>query len=107
MIKPVVATKTVTTAGTQIQVSTNASIAVTSLYFEALGTNTGYIYVGDADVSSTNYVARLSAAEGFSVSIDNAGRSTTGAELQLSAWWVDSSVNGEKCQVTYLQRSAG
>lgn len=108
MLKPIVATKTVTTAGTQIQSTTNTALAVTSVYYEALASNTGNIYIGDADVSSTLYIAKLAAGEGFTIAIDNnGGRATTGSEIQLSSIWIDSSVNGEKVQMTYIQRSAG
>ena len=58
-ITPVLLVKTVTTAGTQIQVTTDTDIKPIAVYFEALASNTGQIYIGDADVSSTNYMARL------------------------------------------------
>lgn len=61
------------------------------------------IYVGDSTVSSTKYIAALSAGAGFGISTDARGR--LGGELQLSSLWYDSSVNGEKVQVTYLQRT--
>lgn len=103
-IKAINASKTVTTAGTRVQVSTSATY-VTSIYFEALGTNTGYIYVGDSSVSSTVHIARLSAGQSFTIAVDVTTGHGVGSELNLSDYWVDSSVNGEKVQVTYLQRT--
>ena len=105
-VKPVQVTKTVTTAGTQIQVTTS-QIYASSIYFEALGSNTGYIYVGGSDVSSTAYITRLSAGQGFAIAADSSGNARLGGvDIALSELWVDSSVNGEKCQVSYLQRTA-
>ncbi len=103
-IKAINSAKTVTTAGTRVQVSSSANY-VTSIYFEALGTNTGYIYVGDSLVSSTVHIARLSAGQGFTIAVDVTTGVGVGAELNLSDYWIDSSVSGEKCQVTYLQRT--
>jgi hypothetical protein len=92
-------TITVTTAGTQIQV-TSTPIYVESVYIEALGTNTGFIYVGDENVSSTAYAARLAAGEGFSLNVQ---KGKADDRINLDNIWIDSSVNGEKAQVTYLK----
>jgi hypothetical protein len=108
-ITPVHSTLTVTTAGTEVQVTTDTDIRPTSVYFEALGSNTGYIYVGLSTVSSTVYIARLSAGEGFTLQSDGAGGNfrAGGQGLQLSSLWVDSSVNGEKVQMTYMYSIGG
>lgn len=101
-ITPVNAALTVTTAGTRVQVTATTTIKPSSVYFEALGSNTGFIYIGLATVSSTVYIARLSAGQGFSLNSD-AGSGHLGASgIQLSALYADSSVNGEKVQVTYM-----
>lgn len=101
-VKPIIATKTVTNAGTATQVSTS-NLYVTSVYFEALGTNTGYIYVGLSDVTSTLYMTRLAAGEGFTIDTDSFGH-TDKTELNLTNLYVNSSVNNEKVQVSYMQR---
>ena len=76
---------TVTTAGTQVQLPTQAVKAVS---IKAKSTNTGLIYVGDSGVTSSNgYI--LSAKEAVDFAIDN-----------LNRIYVDSSVNGEG--VSYL-----
>lgn len=105
-IKPIIASKTVTTAGTRVQFTATA-IYATSIYVEALGSNTGFIYVGDSTVSSTVYAARLGAGQGISFAIDGdpkASAATGGNEYNLNFLYIDSSVNGEKALVTYQQR---
>ena len=76
---------TVTTAGTAVQMT---QVRGCEFEIKALPTNTGNMYVGsdstNLDVSSTTgYV--LDAAESIIVYADD-----------LSEFWVDSSVNGEK-----------
>lgn len=99
---PVNTTKTVTTAATRVQVSTS-HILVTSVYFEALKTNTGVIYVGLSDVSGTVHMSALSAGEGMNISVDQVAKHTSQTMLDLYSFWVDSSVSGEKVQVSYLR----
>lgn len=103
-ITPVNTVKTVTTAGTRVQLTTS-TIHAPIIYFEGLKTNTGYIYVGLSDVSSTQYITCLSAGEGLTLSPDGVGnvRPVSG-EINLSSIWFDSSVSGEKVMITYIQR---
>lgn len=98
-----------TTAGTRTQVVSDTDIKPSSVYFEALASNTGYIYVGISTVSSTVYIARLSAGQGFSLSADGAGGlyKAGGQGIQLSGLYVDSSVSGEKVLVTYMYPTGG
>lgn len=98
-------TVTVTTAGTRVQTTATTSILVSSVYFEALGTNTNYIYIGLSNVSSTVYIARLDAGHGIAFTSDNSGGVRIGGvDIQLSQLWVDGSTNGNKVQMTYQQR---
>lgn len=101
-IAPVNSTVTVTTAGTRVQANSSSVLAI-SIYFEAPKTNTGVIYLGTSDVSATKYIAALSPGQGFGLSTDARGR--IGGEAQLNVYYVDSSINGDKVQVTYLQRT--
>lgn len=78
--------KTVTTAGTRVTLA--SSQAVKSVTIKALSTNTGFIYVGDTSVASTNGF-QLSAGETISMDIAN-----------LNTVNLDSSVSGES--VTYI-----
>lgn len=111
-VTPVLITKTVTTAGTRVQVTSDTDIKPSAVYFEALGSNTGQIYIGNSVVSSTVYFARLpipstSSAPSWSIgTVDGAGRAG-GTELQLSNFWIDSSVNGEGVQITYVYEIGG
>lgn len=107
-VTPVHATKTVTTAGTEIQATATTTILPSSVYFEALGTNTGYIYIGLSTVSSTVYIARLSAGQSFTLTSDALSQQRSGGTgIQLSAIYIDSSVNGEKVQMTYMYPTGG
>ena len=111
-VTPVLLVKTITTAGTQIQVTTDTDIKPVAVYFEALASNTGQIYIGDSAVSSTNYMARLpipstTSAPSWSLSTSAAGGRIGGTGIQLSNLWVDSSVNGEKVLVTYVYETGG
>lgn len=108
-ITPVQAVKTVTTAATAVRFSTGNE-KPSSIYFEALGTNTGYIYIGLSNVSATNYIARLSAGQGFTMSVDGVNGinyRAGGMGLQLSDYWADCSVNGEKVCWTYMYATGG
>lgn len=78
--------KTVTTAGTRVTLA--SSTTVKSVTIKALSTNTGFIYVGDTTVASTNGF-QLSAGETISMDIAN-----------LNTVNLDSSVSGES--VTYI-----
>lgn len=110
-ITPVLVTVTVTTAGTQVQVTTDTDIKPKSVYFEADSANTGVIYIGNSTVSSTSYFARLtipstSSSPNWSITGADGGRvGSTG--IQLSDIWVDSSVSGEKVHVTYIYETGG
>ena len=80
----------VTTAGTRVTLA--GSTACRGVTIKALSTNTGFIYVGNATVASTNGF-QLRAGESCSLDIAN-----------LITVNIDSSVNGEG--VSYLSVSA-
>jgi len=75
---------TVTTAGTAVQLQSNAGVSLT---IKALAGNTGLIYVGGSSVDSTS---------GFELS---AGDSVSLALSENNIVWIDSSVNGEGVSV--------
>jgi len=86
--------KTVTTAGTEVQLSSNL-VANCAVMVKALTTNTGLVYVGQvAGVVSSSTGMPLAA--GDVIIFDNVGN--------LNEIWVDSAVNGEG--VAYLLLSA-
>lgn len=77
--------KTVTAAGTRVQLDNVTTLSVT---IKALSTNTGIIYVGNSGVTSSNGF-QLLANESVSLAVDN-----------LNKIYLDSSVNGEG--ITYI-----
>lgn len=82
-------TKSVAAAGTAEAMA--ASTACKEIIITANDTNTQYIYIGDSNVSSAQYMKRLLAGDEFSISIDN-----------LSKVYLDSDVNGEGVTYGYL-----
>lgn len=71
----------VTTSGTHIQLPSNPCREVTLI---GLPSNTGLIYVGGNNVSSSVYGATLSAKDSITLAVNN-----------TNLIWIDSSVNGE------------
>ncbi len=108
-LTPAHATKTVTTAGTRVQINGTAGIYPTAIYFEAAKANTGNIFIGLVTVSSTVYISCLPAGQGFSITAPGAGGNfrSGGQGLDLSVYYADCSVSGEKVQVTYLYSTGG
>ena len=78
--------KTVTTAGTAVQLVTTSTRCNGPLMVKALTANTGYIYVGtvSGDVASTN---------GYELDAGEVAPFNYVGDLQ--SIWIDSSVNGE------------
>jgi len=62
------ATATVTTATTRVQLPDHACREVTII---AKRTNTGYIYVGGSDVSSTVYGVQMAALDSITLNVSN------------------------------------
>lgn len=110
-VTPVLLVKTIATAGTEIQVTTDADIKPLWVRFEARGSNTGQIYIGNSTVTSTNYMARLPIPTTGTVHAaefrGTPGGRAGGTGLQLSDFWVDASVNGDIVFVTYGFETGG
>lgn len=92
---------TVVTSGTEIQVSATQT-PITTIIFSVPAANTGSIYVGDSDVSTTRGV-EVPKGTTFSISVDQSGRSG-GEEMFLSDFYVDAATNGDKVNVSYIKR---
>ena len=88
--------KTVTTAGTRVQLSSTQVLAV-NVSIQAKAANTGVIYVGGATISSSRGVAL---AAGDTLALLPMARQNEYYDLQ--SIWLDASVNGEG--VTYAYR---
>jgi hypothetical protein len=74
------------TAGTRVQLASNT--IVNGFIIQAPSTNTGVVYVGDANVSSTVYGAELQPGQSTSVMIDNTNKI-----------YVDTNVSGSSVAV--------
>lgn len=81
--------QTVTTVGTRVQLSTT-STSILSVTVKALEGNTGTIYVGGSNVSSSNGY-ELSSSEPVSLDVDN-----------LTDVYIDASVAGEGVSFIYV-----
>ncbi len=99
-VAPVTFNKTVTTAGTAVQLTTTNTFVI-SATIQALHSNTGRVCFGDANVLvSTNRGTCLSADQaGPLLMIGQPG----GKPFDLSTIWIDSAVNAEGVSVTYYQ----
>lgn len=91
--------KSVTSAGTRVQLSTDTTIRSGYIVIQALPANTGKIYVGGTGVTSANGVS-LDAKACF---VMNAETSKFGNRIfRLSDIYIDSSENGEGVSITYM-----
>ncbi len=91
---------TVTTAGTRVVLSAT-TLWCNSIIVQADTANTGYVYIGDSSVASTNGIA-LAAGESYSITISVNGRND---EIDLGLLYADTSVNSNKVRVAVIQRS--
>ena len=100
-LKPHGFLKTVTTAGTQERLTTSNRVAPAVL-LQAELTNTGYIYVGDSEVSSTNYGVCLAAGDVYTLSAEELGWGR--AQISLKDIWLDNSVSTDGVSCMTLER---
>lgn len=98
------------TAGVRTRVTTTSTQAAW-VHFEVVG-NTNTIYVGDSNVSSTNFLVTLQAGTaGRQAGYDlkppgdpNNARGVNGGCFDLSKFYIDSAGTNSTCAVTYFQR---
>lgn len=79
-----------TNAASAVQLG--ASMPTRSVLVTAKDANTGYVYIGEMGVSSTNYGKRLTAGQNVSIAVAN-----------LNLIYIDVSVNGEGVDVLYVR----
>lgn len=91
--------KTVATAGTQERL-TSDRILTPYLIVSAEVSNTGNIYVGDADVSATDAFVELDAGQRIQLDPKTVGGMK--GYFDLSQIWVDASVNTDGAYFGYL-----
>lgn len=94
-------TKTVTTAGTRVQLTTN-TVKTPAISIQALRGNTNVVYVGNSTVSSTTHF--ISLAAGGTVVLDAEQYGLAGAHVDPSGIWLDSAVSGEGVMVGFMDR---
>ena len=93
--------KVVATAGTREQLTT-AKLHVPSVIFQAEVSNTGQVYIGNNQVSSTNCIIELDSGETISLSATSFGDAS--AKWDLTDLWLDVSVSGDGAFVGYAER---
>ena len=93
--------KTVTDAGTREQL-TSLEKMVPALTITAERTNTGYVYVGDKTVSSTQYMVELDAED--SVTISAAELGWPRGMLSIKDIYLDVSVSTDGVAVGWLDK---
>lgn len=88
--------KNVTAAGTPEKLSSE-SLQVTSCVIQAKRSNTGNVYIGGSDVSSTTGTS-LIAGQTYNLSL-----SGTDGLYDLQRLWLDVDTSGEGVTVTYFE----
>lgn len=101
-LKPYTFLKTVGSNGTQVRLTTS-DLKVPAVLITAERSNTGYVYVGDKEVSSSNYGADLRAGDSIRISSKEYGWAD--AKILLKEIWIDVSVSGDGVSVMYLERT--
>lgn len=92
---------TVAATGTRERM-TNSNLKVASIMIKAETSNTGIVYVGDDQVSSSTYGIDLSAGDTVELTSDDLGWAD--AKILLREVWLDVSVSGDGVSVTYFER---
>ena len=90
--------KNVTTAGTQVRLSTT-DLYVSSVTIRAKKGNTNDVYIGDADVANTYPDLDANQTVTFEAPIVNGSHSG----INLRAVWVDADTSGEGVDVWYQE----
>ena len=91
----------VTTAGTRERLTTS-NLKVASAMIKAEASNTGIVYIGDDQVSATDYGVDLSAGDTIELTSDDLGWAD--AKILLNNVWLDVSVSTDGVSVTYFER---
>ena len=95
------ATITVSSAGTAVQVTTTPTPFVWAIFHNAPG-NSGNVYIGDADVASTNGLSlqRITGAANHLDEIKFDGKLfAEDPPMDLSDFYVNAATNGDKIEV--------
>ena len=101
-VRPVCFLKTVGVAGAQERLTDNDSIKVPAVVLQAESSNTGDVYIGDNECSSTDYGIYLDAGDSVTMSAVDLGMAS--ALISLSDIWLDVGVGGDGVSCMYLTR---
>lgn len=80
----------------------DVAIPVTTVIFYADDNNSGVVYIGDENVSSTRYAVALDAEESFTISADTF--TDYGDEFILSDFYAATDNAGDDVRVSYVKR---
>ncbi len=81
---------------------TTSDIKVSAVTIQAERSNTGYVYIGDDQVSATNYGIDLASADSYSITAQELGLAS--ADISLKDIWFIPSVGADGVSVTYWER---
>jgi hypothetical protein len=95
-------TKTVTTAGTRERLTTS-DLKVPAVLIQAEVSNTGQVYVGDNQVSSSSCGIELDS--GDSITLSAASMGWANGQISLKDIWLDVEVSTDGVWCTYLERA--
>ena len=101
-LKPYAFIKTVVSTTVADRLTT-IETQVPAVVITAERSNTGYIYIGDNQVSSTRYGADLSAGDSIKMSAAELGWAD--AKISLKDIWLVPSVTTDGVSVMYLERA--
>lgn len=103
-VAPIQINKTVALAGTRVALFSTTPTYAAAFYCEALGTNSGSIFLGNSTVSSTSYMRKMGAGSGFSMNA-HPGATEPGAGgglLDLSQLYIDADAATQVLLVSYM-----
>lgn len=81
---------------------TEDDINAPAVTFTAERSNTGYVYISDREVSSSDYAFDLGAGDSVTIAVSDLGYSP-GGKIALRDIWLDVSVGGDGVSVAYLE----
>ena len=82
---------------------TTLNIKVASVIIQAERSNTGYVYIGDNQVSATNYGVDLASGDSITLSAKELGWAD--AKISLKDIWHFSSVSGDGVSCMFLDET--
>ncbi len=96
-----IADKAVTTAGTRVRLSAT-SLEVKNITIQWDPSNTGVIYVGDANVAAGQGLVLSSTNTAITLSVDEAEGDEDNVFIDLTDIWIDSATNGDQVKLAYV-----